>query len=64
MENDNLTSQPAKADFLGLVHDGIDLEVTWRFLCPQCGASFDTEYDARDKEVTCDHCPWKGVAGS
>jgi hypothetical protein len=41
--------------------DGIE---GWRFQCPACQATWDEDFDARGKEVACEHCQWKGKAGT
>lgn len=58
-------SQEAKiAEFVATVPQDFDGGMTWRFQCPECEAMFDTDFDARDTEVSCENCPWKGKAGT
>jgi hypothetical protein len=63
-ESPGVEQQPGiqLAEFWGESY-GDACEISWRFLCPGCGACFDLHYDARDTDVECEHCPWKGKAG-
>ena len=51
------------AEFWGTIIGGA-CELTWQYRCPECEACFETHYDAGDTEVACEHCSWKGKAGT
>jgi hypothetical protein len=63
MADETTSSQEAAAEFVAEVPQDFDGGRTWRFQCPACEATFDTDNDARDTEVACEHCTWKGKAG-